>query len=86
MKICIIFNKFINFTKTMENCKVELAAGKETVAEVKIKRDILPGDSLSPLLLVIEMMSLIYIFKKCIGATNSQNHKTRLTTLCTWII
>ena len=50
--------------KALENWKVELAAGSQNLAEVKIQRDIFRGHSLSPLLFVTAMMSPINIFRK----------------------
>ena len=44
---------------------MELAAGGETLGEMKIQ--IFLGDSLLPLLLQIAMMPLNYIVKKCTG-------------------
>ena len=43
---------------------MELTEG-QTLAELKIQRGIFHGDSLSPLLFVIAIMSLNYIFRKC---------------------
>ena len=53
--------KVINFVmKAMENWKVGLTVGLKTLAKVKIQRSIFQGDSLLPLICVIEMMSLSY--------------------------
>ena len=43
---------------------MELASGRQTLAEVKTQRGIFQGDSLSPLLIVITMVPLNYIFGK----------------------
>ena len=51
--------------KTMETCWVELKAGGQSLAEVKIQRGIFQGDELSPLLFVIAMMSLNHILRIC---------------------
>ena len=79
-KIC---DKVINFiTKAIENWKIELAARRQTLAEVKMKRD-----SLLPLVFLIAMMPLNYILIKCTGGAKTlQNHRTRLITLHLWII
>ena len=47
--------------------KVELTAGRKTLAEVKIQRGIFLGDSLSSLLFVIAMMALSYSLRKWTG-------------------
>ncbi len=52
---------------SIESWKVKLAAGKQTLCDDNIHRGIFQGDSLIPLLFVIAMMSLIYIFTKCTG-------------------
>ena len=49
----------------METWKVELTLGAKSLREVKIWRDMFQGDALSPLLFVIAMMPLKYIFRKC---------------------
>ena len=46
---------------------MELTAGEKTQAEAKIQRGIFQGDVLSHLLLVIAMIPLIHIFRKCTG-------------------
>ena len=51
----------------VENWKVELAAEGQTLAEVKIKRGIFRGDSLSPQVFVTAMMPLSYVFRKYTG-------------------
>ena len=57
--------KFIE--KTMKNGRVELATGRKGLAEVKFQRSIFQGNALSPLLFVIEMMSLNHILRKYTG-------------------
>ena len=49
----------------MENWKVELIAGRQTLAEAKIQRGIFQGDSLLPLLFFIAIISLNYVLRKC---------------------
>ena len=66
LKMSMISNRVVNFiTKPMKNKKVKLTAGRESLAEVKIKRGVF---SLSPLLFVIETMSLDHISRKCKGS------------------
>ena len=49
LKMYEIFAKDTDFiTKAIENWKVELAAGSQTLKEMKIQRDIFQGDVLSP--------------------------------------
>ena len=50
--------------KTMQTWIVELAAGVQSLAEVKIQRGIFQGDALLPLLFVIAMMPLKHILWK----------------------
>ena len=51
----------------MQTRRVELTAGGQSLAEVKIQRGIFQGDALSPLLFVIAMMPLTHVFRKCIA-------------------
>ena len=44
----------------MENCRVELTAGGQTLTEVKIQRGIFHGDLLSSILVIIVMIPLNY--------------------------
>ena len=66
LKICKISHEVINFMdKTMKTWRVELIAGGKGLAETKTQRDIFQGDTLSPLLLLIAMMPLNHILRKC---------------------
>ena len=49
----------------MQTWRVELTAGGQSLAEVKIQRGIFQGDALSPLLFMIAMMPLNHILRKC---------------------
>ena len=61
-----ISDEVINFIeKTMKTWKGELTAGGISLAEAKIQRGIFQGDALSPLLLIIAMMPLNNILRKC---------------------
>ena len=51
--------------KTMKTWRVELTAGGQSLAEVKIQRGIFLRDTQSPLLFVIAITPLNYILKKC---------------------
>ena len=67
MKILKISPQDVNFiTRAMVNWRVELAAG-QTLAEVKIQRDIFLRDSLSPLLFIIAIMLINYLLRKYKG-------------------
>ena len=57
--------KFIK--KTMKNWWVELTAEEKDLAEMKIHWAIFKEDVLSPLLLVIAMMTLNHILRQCTG-------------------
>ena len=50
----------------METWRVELPAGRKSLAEVWIQRGVFQGEKLSPLLFVIAMMPLNHILRKCI--------------------
>ena len=51
--------------KTMQTWRVELRAGGQSFAEVKIQRGIFQGVALSQLLFVIAVMPLNLIVRKC---------------------
>ena len=51
--------------KTMKTCRVELTAVERCLAETKIQRGILQGNTLSSLLSIIAMMPLNHIPRKC---------------------
>ena len=49
-KVYKISDSIINLiTKAIENCRIQLTTGRQTLAEVKIRRGIFQGDYLSPL-------------------------------------
>ena len=61
-----ISDEVINFIeKTMKTWRGELTAGGENLAETMIQRGIFQGDALSPLQLIIAMMPLNHILRKC---------------------
>ena len=65
LKMYKISGEVINFIeKTMKTWRVELTAGGESLADVKIQRVIFQGDTLSPILLIIAMMPLNHILWK----------------------
>ena len=49
--------------KSLENWKVELTSGRETLCEVKINRDIFQGDSLSLIMFVITLIPLSLLLR-----------------------
>ena len=56
----------INFIeKTMKTWRVELTAGGKSLAETKIQRGIFQGEALSPLQLIVSMIPLSHILRKC---------------------
>ena len=50
--------------ESMKTWRVELTCGERMLGEVKIKRRIFQGDTLSPLLFVIALIRLTNIFRK----------------------
>ena len=56
----------------MENCRGEMTAGENTLAEIKIQRSILQGDALSTLSCVIDMMPLNHIHQEMHGRLQTQ--------------
>ena len=64
----------------MKNWKVELTAGGKSLVEVNIMRDVFKRDVLSPLLFVIVMVPLSYMFKKDTGGYKILLNRKRLTT------
>ena len=68
LKIYKISHEVINFIeKTTQTWRVELTAGRRSLAETKIQRGIFQGDALSPLLFIIAKILLNHIFRKCIA-------------------
>ena len=66
LKMYKISDEVINFIeKTMKTRRVELTAGRRSLAEAKIQRDIFQEDALSPLLFIIAMVPLNHILRKC---------------------
>ena len=82
-----ISDSIINFiTNARKNRKLEFLVRRQTLVEIKIRRIKYKGVSQSPLPFVVAMMPLNYIHWKYTGATNLQNHKNSLITLCTFIL
>ena len=66
LKMYKISHEVINFIEnTMNTWRVELTAGRRSIAETKIQRGIFQGDTLLPLLFIIAMMPLNHILRKC---------------------
>ena len=62
----------------MGKWKVELAAGRKMLAEIKIQRDISQRDSLLTLLFVLIMMPLNHILRKCVGGYKFTKSKEKI--------
>ena len=66
LKMYKISHEVINFIKkTIKTWRVELTAGGRSLAEAKIQRGIFQGDAISPLQVIIAMMPLNHILRKC---------------------
>ena len=67
LKMYKIPDQLVQFIeKTMQNWIVELTAGGKSLAEIKIQRGIFLEDAQSPLILVIAMVPLNHILRKCV--------------------
>ena len=66
---------------SMNLWKVELSSGKETLAQVNIRRGIFQGDSFSPLLFVIALIPLTLILRKCKNGYNFSRTKDKINHL-----
>ena len=66
LKMYKISHEFIKFIEqTMNTWRVVMTAEGRSIAETKVQRGIFQGDALSPLLLIMAMMPLNHILKKC---------------------
>ena len=66
LKMYKISHEIINFIeKIMKTCRMELAAGGRSLAEIKIQWGNSQGDALSPLLFIIAIMPRNHILRKC---------------------
>ena len=63
IKDCLKMYKFIE--ETMKTGELNWLQGEKGLAKIKIQRGIFQSDALSPLLLVIAMMPLSQILRKC---------------------
>ena len=66
---------------SMNLWKVELSSGKETLAQVNIRRGIFQGDSSSPLLFVMALIPLTLILRKCKNGYNFSRTKDKINHL-----
>ena len=81
LKMYKISDEVINYIEnTMQTSRVELTAGGRNLAETKIQRGIYQGDALSPLLLIIAMMPLYHILRKCTAGYKLNRSKRRSIT------
>ena len=65
----------------MKTWRVELIAGRKSLAETKIERGLFQGDELSPLLFVIAMMPLNHMLRKCTGGYKLSKSQERFNHL-----
>ena len=66
---------------SMEKWRVMLCAGNSELEEVDIKRDIFQGDSLSPLMFVLELIPLSLILRKAKAAYVFSGSKVKINHL-----
>ena len=82
LKMYKISNETINFIeKNMKNCRVELTAGRKSLAETKIRRGIFQGDAILPLLFIIAIMPLNHILRKCTTGYKLSRSKEKVNQL-----
>ena len=67
--------------KTIQIWRVELTAGGQSLAKVKIQRGIFQGDALSSLLFVIAMVPLKDIISKCTARYNLSKSRKKINHL-----
>ena len=66
---------------SMEKCKVMLYSGNSELDEVEIKRGIFQGDSLSPLVFILALITLSLILKKAKAAYQFSESKEKINHL-----
>ena len=71
---------------SMEKWKVMLRSGRSELGEVEIKRGIFQGDSLSPLVFVLALITLSLILRKAKQHMSFQKAKRRLFVFYLWMI
>ena len=77
-----ISNQVINFIeKIMKTWKVELKTEGRSLADAKVHRGIFQVDALSPLLVIIDMMSLNHILRKCTAGYNLSKSQEKINHL-----
>lgn len=69
----------------MKTWKTQLVANSEPIGEIKIKRGIFQGDSLSPLLFVIAMLPLTGILRRPLQGTNLARRREKIIINCSWM-
>ena len=85
LKMYKISNEVIHFIeKTMKIGRVELTAGRKSLAEPKIQRGMFRGNTLSPLLFIIAMMPLNHILRKCTAGYKLHKSQEKSIPECTW--
>ena len=67
---------------SMEKWKVILCSGNSEFGEVEIKRGIFQGDSLSPLVFVLELIPLSLILRKTKAACGFSESKEKINLFC----
>ena len=65
----------------MKNWRVELTAGRKSLDETEIQRDIFQGDALSPLLFIFAMMPINHILRKCTAGYQLSRSQEKINNL-----
>ena len=82
--VAVNVRSFVN--TSMKQWNTELTASNQRLGNVKIRRGIFQGDSLSPLLFVLVMIPLVLVLRKTKTSYNLKEGGKKLITYYLWMI